>query len=336
MSKSTDATSTPTMAAIAELAGVSTITVSRALRGSGLVRPELREHIVEVARQAGYRMNVAARNLRTRRSQTIAVVIERLTGGDRPISDPLVMMLIGGLLEVLTPANYAILLATSDHFLTAQLTGADAVVMLGQGKDGELARQVASLDLPMVIWGAPVPGGPAAIVGSDNRQGGRIAAEHLVATGRRKMLFLGDASHPEVAARLDGVREILATSEATLVACLPCSFSRAGGLEAVQTAIDRGIEFDAIIAVSDYIAAGACDTLIERGIEIPGSVAVIGFDDISVAANHRPPISSIRQDLESAGRALGEAILKVLADPDKAPQFTLLPVELVARHTTIG
>ena len=324
----------PTMATIAQLAGVSQITVSRALRGSDLVRPELRARIVEVARQAGYRMNVAARSLRTRRSQIIAVVTERLIAGDRPVSDPLIMQLIGGLLEVLTPADYAVLLTTGDHFLGSRAAGADAVIMLGQGEGGHLARAVASSGLPMIVWGAPVPNGPAAVIGSDNRQGGRLAAEHMVETGRRRILFLGDAGHPEIAARLDGVREVLATREAALVANLSCSFSRAGGSEAVRQALDDGIAFDAVIAASDYIAAGVCDTLIERGIAIPQAVAVIGFDDIPVAANHRPPISSIRQDLERAGRALGEAILGILADPMGATDFAPLPVELIARETT--
>jgi DNA-binding LacI/PurR family transcriptional regulator len=327
---------TPTMAVVAELAGVSPITVSRALRGSDLVRPELRERIVEVARKAGYRMNVAARSLRTRRSQVIAVVTEQLTAGDRPISDPLILQLIGGLIEVLTPADYALLLTTGDHFLGSRAAEADAVVMLGQGEGGQLARAIAGSGLPMVTWGAPVPNGPTAVIGSDNRGGGRLAAEHMVEIGRRRILFLGDAGHPEVAARLDGVREVLATRDAALVATLSCSFSRAGGSEAVLKALDDGITFDAVIAVSDYIAAGACDTLIRRGIAIPDAVAVIGFDDISVAANHRPPISSIRQDLERAGRTLGEAILTILADPGAATQFTPLPVELVVRETTAG
>ena len=86
----------PTMEMVAGLAGVSKITVSRALRGSELVRPELRERIAKIAGEAGYRMNVAARSLRMRRTQTIAVVIEQLARDDRPITDPLLLTIIGG------------------------------------------------------------------------------------------------------------------------------------------------------------------------------------------------------------------------------------------------
>ena len=324
----------PTMAVIAELAGVSKITVSRALNGSALVRPEVRERIVKVARDAGYRLNVAARNLRTRRSRTVAVVVERLIDGDRPIADPILLLLLGGLLEVLTPADHAMLVTTRDHFLDALGTAADGIIMIGQGNEGSRVGEVAAFGLPMVTWGAASDGNPT-IVGSDNRQGGRMAADHLVALGRRRILFLGDPTHPEVSSRLDGVRDLLAASEAMLVAVARCDFSRRGGAAAVEQELASGTIFDAVIAVSDYIAAGACDTLIARGVAIPAEVAVIGFDDIAVAANHRPPISSIRQDWHGAGRALAQALLLQLGErTESAP--TRLPVELIVRESTAG
>jgi len=324
----------PTMAAIAELAGVSKITVSRALNGSDLVRPELRERIVEVARAAGYRLNVAARSLRTRRSQTVAVVVEKLVDGERPIADMVLLLLLGGLLEVLTPADHAMLVTTRDHFLGSLRISADGIIMIGQGQDISRVGEIVATGLPMVIWGAADAGG-ANVVGSDNRRGGYLAAEHLVATGRRRILFLGDPAHPEVARRLDGVRDCLAASEAMLVSVAKCDFSRPGGARALEDALAAGLVFDAVIAVSDYIAAGACDTLIARNLAIPGDVAVIGFDDISVAANHRPPISSIRQDWHEAGRLLANTLLAQLVEGVEAPH-RLLPVELIVRESTGG
>lgn len=334
MSKTTGGDDRPTMEAVARLAGVSKITVSRALRGSDLVRPELREHIREVARKAGYRLNVAARSLRTRRTQTIAVVVEKLVASDRPVADPLVLTLIGGLLEELSPAGYALLLTTSDYILGSDTIGADGVIMIGEGENGIRAREVAGLGLPTVVWGAPLAGANFSVVGSDNREGGRLAASHLVEAGRRRMIFLGDVRHPEVSARHEGVRDILAASPASLVAAVPCEFSRSGGVEAIEDALARGLEFDAVIAASDYIAAGACGLLMDRGLTVPGKVAVIGFDDNAVAGNHRPPLSSIRQDWSAAGRLLGRALMDRLADPASPVTEHVLPVELVVRETT--
>ena len=324
----------PTMEMVAALAGVSKITVSRALRGSDLVRPELRERIVQIAAEAGYRMNVAARSLRTRRTQTIAVVIEQLARHDRPIADPLLLTMIGGLLEALTPADHAMLLTTGDHFLQSNAIGADGVVVLGQGEGGRCLEQVSTFGLPLVAWGEPVPGLNVPVIGSDNRQGGRLAAEHLVVGGRKRLLFLGDAQHPEVAGRLEGVREVLAASEASLAGIMPCAFSVESGAEAVGSALDSGTQFDAIIAVSDFIAAGACDTLMARGIDVPGKIAIVGFDDTPIASTHRPSLTSVRQDATAAGRALGTAILAMLVGEDSHALTTPLPVELIVRESS--
>jgi DNA-binding LacI/PurR family transcriptional regulator len=323
----------PTMERVAELAGVSKITVSRALRGSELVRPELRERIARIANEAGYRMNVAARSLRTRRTQTIAVVIEQLARDDRPIADPLLLTMIGGLLEVLSPADHAMLLTTNDHFVGSNALGADGVIVLGQGEGGRYLSKVSTMGVPLIAWGEPVPGLKVPVIGSDNRQGGRLAAEHLVASGRRRLLFLGDAAHPEVAGRLQGVREVLAESEAVLAGVLPCSFSIEAGAQAIGDALSKGIRFDAVVAVSDFIAAGACDALVGRDICVPTEVAVVGFDDTPVAGAHRPSLTSVRQDASAAGRALGEGILTIL-ETGKSPIFAPLPVTLIVRESS--
>lgn len=334
MSKPRNPPDRPTMEMVAALAGVSKITVSRALRGSELVRPELRERIAKIAADAGYRINVAARSLRTRRTQTIAVVIEQLARDDRAIADPLLLTMIGGLLEALTPADYAMLLTTIDHFVGANALGADGVVVLGQGEGGRLLARAGAFGLPLVAWGAPVPGIDATVIGSDNRQGGRVAAEHLIASGRRRLLFLGDAQHPEVAGRLDGVREVLAESEAALAGVIPCAFSLEAGAEAVRAALAGQKRFDAIIAVSDFIAAGACDALMAQGIAVPGNVAVVGFDDTPIASAHRPSLSSVRQDGGEAGHALGQAIIALVEGRGAPPIPGPLPVVLVTRESS--
>jgi DNA-binding LacI/PurR family transcriptional regulator len=323
----------PTMERVAALAGVSKITVSRALRGSELVRPEVRERVARIAGEIGYRVNVAARSLRTRRSQTIAVVIEQLDRGDRPIADPLLLSLIGGLLEALAPAGYAMVLTTHEHYLAASAMGADGVVMVGEGEGGHRLAQIEAFGLPMVAWGEPVSGVKIPVIGSANTAGGRLAAEHLVAIARHRLLFLGDDQHPEVAARLAGCREVLAASAAMLVGAIPCAFTAEAGAAAVASAIEAGIAFDAIFAASDYIAAGACDELVARGREVPGDVAVVGFDDAPIASGHRPALSSIRQDGAAAGRALGRAIVG-LVEETGAEFARQLPVELVVRESS--
>lgn len=333
MARGSTSADRPTMEMVAALAGVSKITVSRALRGSELVRPEVRERIADIARQSGYRMNVAARSLRTRQSKTIAVVIEQLNRGDRPIADPLLLSIIGGLLEALTPAGYSMLLTTNDHFLASNAIGADGAVMLGQGEGAHRLGEVKAFNIPMVAWGEPVPGMNLKVIGSDNHLGGKLAAEHLLAKGRKRMLFLGDIQHPEVAARLAGFREALASSEAMLVATYPCLFTIDGGKAAARAALESGEPFDAIFAASDFIAAGACDVLAAAKIDVPGKVAIVGFDDAPIASAHRPSISSVRQDGVAAGQALGAAIVSLVEGGEPVGPTTL-PVEVIARETS--
>lgn len=322
------------MEAVAQLAGVSKITVSRALRDSELVRPELRKHIRAVARAAGYRINHAARNLRNRRTQTIAVVLENVASSDRPIADPLLLLLIGGLLEELTAKGYALLLTTSEQVLKSDGLSADGVIMFGEGEDGLRARQVADLGLPMVVWGEPLAGARVCVVGSDNREGGRLAAKHLVQQGCRRILFLGDVRHPEVAARHEGVRDVMSATDANLVASLPCEFSRKGGADAVAQALDQGQSFDGVIASSDYIASGACSVLLDRGLSVPGDVALIGYDDNPFAAIHQPALSSIRQEWDGVGRLLSRTVLQVIDDPAAEPFNQVVPVQLIVRETS--
>ena len=137
-----------------------------------------------------------------------------------------------------------------------------------------------------------------------------------------------------MALRHEGVRDVLAASPASLVAVLPCAFSRSGGVAAIEQALDEGLVFDAVIASSDYIAAGACRALMDHGRSVPGDVAVIGFDDIAVSANHRPSLSSIRQDWTAAGRLLSQAILALIDGADDPTPDRLLAVELVVREST--
>lgn len=330
----------PTLETVAKVAGVSKITVSRALRNSDLVRPDLRVKIAEAARSIGYRMNAAARSLRTQRTNTVAVVMEKIIDGDRPISDPLLLLVLGGLLEVLTPAGYAMLLTTKDHYFASNAIDPDGVILLGQGENGQAVLDIAKSGLPMVVWGA-APEEPGQqdnhddirVIGSDNRLGGKLAAQHLLATGRRRLLFLGDPAHPEVKSRLDGVRDAIGASAATLVGIVPCRFSHQSAAAAVAQALDGGMTFDAIVAVSDHVAAGACEVLTARSLAVPSEVAVIGFDDTAIASGHSPTLSSIRQDWSGAGRILADTFLDII-NGSEAQGPALLPVELIVRESS--
>jgi DNA-binding LacI/PurR family transcriptional regulator len=320
-----------TMEDLAQEAGVSKITVSRALSGHPLVKDSTRERIRALAETHGYRLNVAARNLRQQRSHTIAVVIEMTPSHDRSMSEPYPLSLLGGIMQELTGNGYNMVLTTIPLFV-ASPPAVDGVILLGQGVHEDAVERMQRTGLPYVIWGS-VDGNEAHItVGSDNAQGGQIAAEHLLSLGRRRCVFVGDAEHLEIADRFSGFREGLGRQDAVLVADVTSPFTREGGHIALKTLLAQGVGgFDGVFAASDAIAMGVIDALQEAGLAVPGDVAVVGFDDAPGAASFTPSVTSIRQDWDRGGTLLAQKILEVIGGARVSSES--MPVQLKPRAT---
>ncbi len=326
------ATSRMTMDQLAQIAGVSKITISRALADSPLVRTELRERIKQIARDHGYRLNTAARNLRLRRHHSITAAIEMTPSNDRTMSDPIILAGLGGLLQVMTSAGYRIILTTLGQLLQSSLDDTDGIILLGQGTDADAVAMLSGSGLPLVVWGTPRDGDePWLTIGSDNREGGQLLGQHLAATGRRRLLFLGDTAHPEVAERLAGLTQAV-SGNATEIVQLPCDFSQHMGEQILAQLLRDGWKGDAVVCASDTIALGALAALRTAGIVVPDEVAVTGYDDIPAAANATVALTSVRQEWERAGTALGTTLLAWLDGDKPVPQR--LPVQLVTRAST--
>jgi DNA-binding LacI/PurR family transcriptional regulator len=317
-----------TMADLAALAKVSKITVSRALRDSPLVRTEVRARIQGLARAHGYRLNAAARSLRTRRAHNITAVIEMDPSTERPMSEPLALTIIGGLLQALTMRGYSLVLVTRGQMLAYPLHDTDGVILLGQGENDEATGQIRRFGLPMVVWGRVQPAAENEVfLGSDNIRGGQLVGEHLAGLGRRRILFLGDVAHSEVADRFAGLSRAAAGAGADVIP-RPCAFSREAGRAAVAVQIARGQAFDAIAACSDPVAIGAMEALQSAGIAVPGDVAVTGFDDTA----RDSVLTTVRQDWDLAGGLLAGKMLALLAG--ESPASEMLPVALIVRGST--
>lgn len=312
---------------IAKLAGVAKITVSRALQDSPLVRAEVRERVKAVARSHGYRLNTTARNLRLQRTHSVTAVIEMEPSGDRPISEPIVLMQIGGLLQELAQARYQLVLTTRSMIETDGPADADGIVLLGQGANDEATQRIREFGLPFVVWGVPRGDVSDAIfVCSDNFEGGALVGRHLVAQGRRKIVYLGDTSHSEVHERVRGMTHALG-HKAKLVQ-RSCAFSQAAGRDATLALMKDGADFDAIATASDAMALGAMSALAEAGKRVPDDVAVVGYDDVAGEAN----LTSVRQEWALSGRVLARKILESVAG--EATSGEQLPVQLVIRDSS--
>lgn len=323
--------SAPTMADLAELAGVSAITVSRALADSPLVRADTTARIKALAKEHGYAFNVSARNLKMRSSRTVAVIVEMRPSHDRRMSDPYPLDLLGGILQELTSAGYCAVLSTLQGHHLPTLRAADAVVLLGQGANEDAVSAIAQWNMPMVVWGAEDAHGEHITVGSDNLRSGMLAAERFVALGRQRLAFLGDSAHAEVAARLAGFSNALRKHRLKTISATPASFTVAAGTKATHALLDRHPQIDALFAASDLLAIGALRALTERGRRIPEDVSIIGHDDTPLGATYVPALTSIHQNLYEGGELLARKALALITG--KKVVSETLPTNLVIRVT---
>jgi len=321
-----------TMEDLAAIAGVSAITVSRALRNSPLVTEKTRAKIRAVAEQHGYRLNISARNLRLRRSYSVAVVVEMAPAKNRPMSDAYPLDLLGGITQELTTAGYSVLLTSKQLIDTAPVQAADGMILLGQGPHGEAVQALQRTSLPLVVWGAPDAQHPCTLVGSDNRAGGASVAQHFMAQGRKNMVFLGDIDHAEVHERFLGFTETLGELGKTVRHLTPQAFTFEAGYDCVAGLMrEHGKNVDGIFAASDLLAMGAIRALDGEGVSVPQQVSVVGYDDTPAAATFVPPLTTVHQYLRDGGVLLARKILGLIEG--EAVESETLGTTLVVRQT---
>ncbi|TYC90967.1 LacI family DNA-binding transcriptional regulator [Novosphingobium sp. BW1] len=334
----------PTSFDIAYRAGVSQPTVSRALRGSPSISEATRTRIEAIARELNYSVDKNASSLRSKRTNTIALLFfEEDTPGDSKIN-PFFLAMLGAITRHSAKRGLDLLISfqrMEDDWHVRYLDShrADGLILLGYG-DYTLyrsrLRDLVDHGTHFVRWGAVDDPAFGAAIGSDNAQAGRMAGEHLLDLGHRHIVFLGQADehYPEFADRYGGLCEALdAAGIAPDDALRRDTISHEDlGRAAMQDVLDAGTEFDAVFAASDLIALGAMGALRAAGKRIPEDVAVIGFDDLPAAAIASPSLTTIAQDMRAAGERLIDALLARIEE--REPPSPLIGTQLILREST--
>ena len=330
-----------TLAGLAKLAGVSTSTVSRALKDNPLIKKETRESLQALAKEHNFSLNRAASRLRTQKTNVVAVILNLIDDTDQSISDPFLLKVVGDLNQALNQNGYELLLSNSqmanddwaNYFISS--SRADGIIVIGQGKSTTQVEKVAKSGAPLVVWGDPKAQSNYAVVGSNNDLGGYLATQHLIEGGCKRILFLGDPEHAEMSERHKGYSRALkeANLDDNKGLTIPCDITSKVAYEKIgEEILAKGLFFDGIVATSDMVALGALKALKERYINIPNDVCIIGFDDIAMAELFHPALTTIKQDTKSAAKIMVEQLLNQFNG--QAAKSVVIDIELIKRKST--
>jgi DNA-binding LacI/PurR family transcriptional regulator len=325
---------------LAELAGVSTGTVSRALAGSELISKKTRERIQALAAEHGFQPNVMARNLRIQRTGAIGVLIPLGHETGQHISDPFFITMLGLLADALTERGYDLVLSRViptdsgwlDRFVHSGRV--DGLIVIGQSNQAETLDKVASHYRPLVVWGGHVAGQVHCSVGSDNRKGGDLATTHLIEQGCKRIAFFGDPTALEIGQRLDGCRDAMARAGLSdrltvLPAHLVAETAHPDIARFLGSVSERP---QGIVAASDVIAMSTLRALSEYGLAVPGDVHVIGYDGLVIGEQTVPRLSTISQDLTTGAHHLVDMLLRRIAGEDT--ESVVMEPRLVVRMSS--
>jgi len=329
---------------VARLAGVSRATVSRVANASPNVLPDTRRIVERAIAELGYVPNRAARSLMTKRTELVGVVI--LEPADRLFGDPYFGQLLLGISEGLAARDFQLVLLMAPSPREEQRVAGylesghvDGAIFIGPHGEDPLPSRLAAAGLPVVINGRPTPAPGISFVDADNRGGARLAVEHLLGAGRRRIATIhGTLDLASGRDRLDGYHDGL---WAAGVDGDP-QMERAGNFSgrvagaAMERLLAQVPDLDAVFAASDSMASSAVRVLQAAGRRIPEDVAVVGFDDTPVAVAVEPPLTTVRQPIPSMGREMARLLLQRLDQPELAPSHVIFPTELVVRRSSVS
>lgn len=319
---------------VAKLAGVSVSTVSYSLNGNSKVSVDTRRRVLEAAERLRYHKNGMASDLKSSRTDTIALIIDDLAG-------PFFSEFIRGV-QATTYANGYSLIACSSvggrdstgvKFIREKR--ADGVIVFAHNIDSSVVFDSARTGFPVVLVDRDVTTDDIISVSVDNFQGGCLATEHLIKNGHRDIAYISGATGSyDNDQRFQGYQVTLQKyglkphSSATISG----SFTKEGGYMATKMLIAQGGLPTAAFFANDEMAIGGINAFIEEGIRIPEQVSIIGYDDITLAEYTNPRLTTIRQPKYEMGSLAAHLLLRVFAGEEVKRHYKL-SAELIMRES---
>jgi LacI family transcriptional regulator len=331
-----------TLEEVGKLAGVSRSTVSRVINDHPSVRDEVRERVWNVIRETGYQPHAAARSLVTRRTRIVGIIIpEAVT---KLFTDPFFPHLLCGITRTCNSERYHLLLSLFNdpagpeamYRRVIRSGHLDGVIVASTHMDDPLFPRLLQDGVPFVLAGRH-PDNRVNYVDVDNVDGARMAVEHLIRLGHTRIATItGPRSMAHGQDRLAGYRQALeahqlAADENLIV---EGDYTEASGSMGVRRLLSASPT--AIFVASDIMAIGALKALREASLRVPEDVALVGFDDVPIAAAVEPALTTVQQPIERLGSMAAELLLNLLQHPSdvQAPASRIvLPTKLVVRDS---
>lgn len=330
----------PTLADVARLAGVGKATVSRAINGARKVDPETLKRINTVIRDLGYRPSQAARSLKGEGTKAIGLVIPR-------IADPFFAGCAEAAQVIARSRRYLLIVAATNYDPQTEIDQIESlirhrvegIILAPSLSDSKtLSSIIDELNIPVVTLNHPLHRSGVQSVLCDNRGGARLATEHLIGHGYRRILCLGgDSRLYSVIERQKGYRD--AVESAGLKPIIEGSPNDYGAVEAVlHRLLHENNGIDAIFAVRNLITIYAFQALQSMNVEIPKKIALVGFDDFELACTLRPAVTVVQQPIEALGSEAAGLLFKHLEDarahrPRDTRKLPKMPATLIVRNS---
>jgi LacI family transcriptional regulator len=330
-----------TLRDVARAARVHPGTVSRALNAEtrGLVNEETAERVMRAAEELGYRPNPIARGLKTNRSFTVGVLVPDLT-------NPLFPPMVRGIEDRLGAAGYTSLIANTDNdadrerqdFEAMRARQVDGFITATARLDREFQTETEGIAEPIVLVNRRLEDESLPAVTADDREGARLAVEHVAGLGHRRIAHLGGPTalstgrHRHLgflAAMADAGLEV---DERAVRFCR--AFTESEGARVCREILDAAPGLTAIVAANDLLALGCYDVLAERGLRCPDDVSVVGFNDMPFADRFDPPLTTVRIPHREIGACAADLLLERLADGEHEPRQILLEPTFAVRRST--
>jgi LacI family transcriptional regulator len=327
---------------IAKELGVSVVTISKVLRDHPDISDETRERVLNYVKKVDYQPNILARGLVTGRSYLVGLIVPDLL-------HPFFAEIAKSLSRVIGAKGYSLIIASSEEdpeleareIRQLQARHLDALVIASCALNNISIDKLALHNDPYVLIDRNFSKVKSNFVGTDDEAAGRIATEHLIQMGCRRIAHISGRSNSTGHGRLKGYKAALQSNGLRFLEEYVVSRPHVDadsidqGRQAMEILLTRKIRPDGVFCYNDPLAIGAMEKIFEEGLSVPGDVAVIGCGNLHYDSSLRIPLSSVDQHSHVIGRRAGEVVLEIIESKTPVPtQKIVLEPALVARLST--